>query len=423
MAELQIGDLAAGTPAEADVFEFDTGAVSNKVALSLLRTSVLTAPAAAGLSLIGAQTSGNGATLAITDGTRTGGAGALQLGVTVAHALNQTGTAAFTSLDIVRTETAVGSGAQYLINAKAGAAGATQVFAVTNAGQVFAGGNGAAATPSLSFLAFPTNGFNAAAGVITVALAGTQYFKLSVSGSTTSFQSVTATTDFYVSNSQSNTTARMVLYSQAGGDNTYSIAQVCQAGGTVWTGSSVTQLGFGIYHGVNQTSTASFIALDINVTATALGAGSTAPVYGSAGGAAGRGGFALRVREGGTSPTEYFALNMKGGSSCAAVSPATLANGNVDNYAGAAGYGLARLTPDPTASVIRGILAPVPVLGAILTLINLGNGAGTLTVNNQDAGSAAANRIQTTTGAATVIATNGIMRLQYDPTSAFWRQI
>lgn len=70
----------------------------------------------------------------------TGGAGLSQIGLQINHILTQTSTAAFTNIDINRTETTLGSGAQYIINAKAGVAGTTQVFAVTNAGKVIAAG-------------------------------------------------------------------------------------------------------------------------------------------------------------------------------------------------------------------------------------------------------------------------------------------
>ncbi len=78
-----------------------------------------------------------------------GGAGVSQKAVAVRSIINQTSTAAFTDLMLVRTETAVGSGTQRFIEASV-AAGATVRAYLTNTGE-WAVGNGAVTAPSYSF--------------------------------------------------------------------------------------------------------------------------------------------------------------------------------------------------------------------------------------------------------------------------------
>lgn len=103
------------------------------------------------------------------------------------------------------------------------------------------------------------------------------------------------------------------------------------------------------------------------------------------------------------------------------VSPAALANGNNNDYAGIGLSSFARLTPDAGGSTITGIAAPTAANdGTIIILLNLG--AATLTIANQDANSAAANRIITETGANVAMATNEMMSIIYDGTTARWRQ-
>lgn len=69
------------------------------------------------------------------------GSSASQVFTSITPTYNQTSTAGATDLLIQRTETALGSGAQYLINALAGAAGATQMFSVTNTGNLLTAGD------------------------------------------------------------------------------------------------------------------------------------------------------------------------------------------------------------------------------------------------------------------------------------------
>ncbi len=58
--------------------------------------------------------------------------------VSLATTINQSGTAGYTALSIAATETATGSGSNYLINALAGASGTTSKFSVSNTGVITA---------------------------------------------------------------------------------------------------------------------------------------------------------------------------------------------------------------------------------------------------------------------------------------------
>jgi hypothetical protein len=99
-----------------------------------------------------------------------------------------------------------------------------------------------------------------------------------------------------------------------------------------------------------------------------------------------------------------------------ASSPAGMA-ATENDYAGAVGS-FARLTPNAANTSLTGIAGGAD--GRRLTIVNLGNAV--IIVQNQDAGSAAANRIITTTLAATVIPAEGSMSLIYDATTQRWRQ-
>lgn len=102
-------------------------------------------------------------------------------------------------------------------------------------------------------------------------------------------------------------------------------------------------------------------------------------------------------------------------------SPAALALGNNNDYAGIGAFSFARLTPDAAGSTITGIVAPSSINpGSVIILLNLG--AATLTIANQNANSAAANRIITETGADVAMATGEMMAIIYDGVTARWRQ-
>lgn len=82
--------------------------------------------------------------------------------VRLSAAVNQSGTAGFTALDVAVTETTLGSGVNSLISAKSGPAGSTEVFAVRNDGRVLVA-DGANTIPAIhgtdddSGISFATN--------------------------------------------------------------------------------------------------------------------------------------------------------------------------------------------------------------------------------------------------------------------------
>ncbi len=177
--------------------------------------------------------------------------------------------------------------------------------------------------------------------------------------------------------------------------------------GTFTGAAAAVQNGTLMGFSVNQTSSASFAAHIINLNG-AGGAGT--PTFGTGGG------FFSDYQ---INSVRKFSVRDNGGVGVVAVAPAALAAGNTDDYAGIGTYGTARLTSNGAGSVLRGILAPTDARQ--LTLVHI---AGlTLTINNMDAGSAAANQIKTITGAAVVLAVDGTMTLWYDLVSAYWRQI
>lgn len=108
----------------------------------------------------------------LNDSSFAAAAGA-QRGARFAHAIGQSGTAGFSTIELARVESALGSGEQNFINAYGGAAGTTQIFRITNAGAVL-GGAGAVGAPTFSFLGDPDTGFYSigAADVIGVSLGG-----------------------------------------------------------------------------------------------------------------------------------------------------------------------------------------------------------------------------------------------------------
>jgi hypothetical protein len=116
--------------------------------------------------------------------------------------------------------------------------------------------------------------------------------------------------------------------------------------------------------------------------------------------------------------TPAVMLDVVGGIATRATSPAALAVGATNDYAIGAGT-FFRVTPDAAGSAITGLTGGVD--GKYITIINLG--AGTLSFTNQDAGSSAANRIITSTGATVTLNTNGRTTLIYDATTLRWRML
>jgi hypothetical protein len=101
------------------------------------------------------------------------------------------------------------------------------------------------------------------------------------------------------------------------------------------------------------------------------------------------------------------------------LSPAALALGATQDYdpAGLAGASALRLTADGGGSALGGLAGGTP--GRLITLFNIAGGA--LTINDEDAGSAAANRFALT--GAIVIPTDGSATFLYDGVSLRWRCI
>jgi hypothetical protein len=128
-------------------------------------------------------------TFSVTD---TSSSGNTHYGAEIAATINQTSTAGFTDLYINRTQTAAGSGTQYLINA---AVGGTSKFSVSNAGAVAVSGNFtgynfyAAAAASIGFSSgtqlYEPSSTN---GILEIAnYANTSLTRIDLGGTTSSF--------------------------------------------------------------------------------------------------------------------------------------------------------------------------------------------------------------------------------------------
>lgn len=91
----------------------------------------------------------------------------------------------------------------------------------------------------------------------------------------------------------------------------------------------------------------------------------------------------------------------------------------VNDYADTTGYGFARLQAGVGGATITGFAGGFD--GKRMVLVNAG--ANTITIPLQDTGSAAANRVQTLSGASIVLLANNVVELLYDGASAFWREI
>jgi hypothetical protein len=114
--------------------------------------------------------------------TFTGAAGALQKNTAIRSTINQTLTASFTDLLLVRTETATGTGAQRFIEMLGGAGGATTRAYINNAGE-YAAGDGAVGAPAFTFVSDPNTGFYlSSADVVSVSGGGTAIARFSAPG-------------------------------------------------------------------------------------------------------------------------------------------------------------------------------------------------------------------------------------------------
>jgi hypothetical protein len=102
-----------------------------------------------------------------------------------------------------------------------------------------------------------------------------------------------------------------------------------------------------------------------------------------------------------------------------AVTPAALAAGNNNDYAGFSTNSFARLSANAAGSTLTGFANGTN--GRVLILVNIS--ANALTITNEDAASVAANRIITLSGQSVVLGLNDVMALAYDPTTTRWRQV
>lgn len=194
--------------------------------------------------------------------------------------VNQSGTAGYSVMDVVADEVGTGSGAKYLIHAKAGAGGTTSRWALMNDGQ-HRFSDGTAAAPAMTFLAQTNIGFyRSGTSGLTLAISGAAAWswgqtRLTAVGSTSpdigSSTSTTARLSIFGSQTSGVTDASLTLY------NFFS-----------WTGTAAgTQRGVKIQNTVNQVGSLSgFTALDIVTTETSLGSG-TQSFISAKGGSAG----------------------------------------------------------------------------------------------------------------------------------------
>ncbi len=226
--------------------------------------------------------------------------------------------------------------------------------------------------------------------------------------------------------------------------------------------TAIVQRGTRFTYILNQTSTAGFSAVQINLTNTALGSGShyfldcqvagvtvagitngstaakqgrmmtgTGDVTNPGHGFLGNEGYGLYLTAGTVRCTSdaqnvwsatASTMAVEKSLAVAAGSPAAMATVE-NNYAlsgsGGSTRSFVRLTPNAANTVITGFADPVE--GRWLILVNLG--AGTITISHQDAASTAANRIITSTGAAVVLSADDTATFIYDATTARWRQI
>lgn len=298
--------------------------------------------------------------------TDTSSSGTTNYGTTLTHTVNQTSTAGFTDLYINRTQTAAGSGTQYLINAAVG--GASQ-FSVTNAGLLSAISStvSAGATITGGNLTFTGNGRRITgkfAGTVTdrvlwqgsdtnletslilipngtADLAAISVFNNSgaVNGCFASLQVYTSGVDIAIFKSGSGTTVPLNFKMDSVTMATLEINGYMHFNRTDTSSSGTTNYGTGILHTTNQTSTAGFTDLYINRTQTAAGSGAQYLINAAVGGASkfsvtNTGLVALAVAlpatSGGTDNSTYAIGDILQASSTTALSRlAAVATGNV----------------------------------------------------------------------------------------------
>jgi hypothetical protein len=328
-----------------------------------------------------------------------------QVGNRMVAGVNQSASASFTALQISMGLLTTGVGGAPVFGGGGGffldlQTNGTSVSKWTAAGRIQAG-DGTIALPSLTYLSEPTTGWSRpSAGQMSLSNGGTQSVVWTAAGQFVKNGYVIST----------NGVGANEIYGLSGGFTTAAEGPVYVYNNAQFSASTgVSQKGFRIYSDVNQTGAASFTSLYVNQSLTTGTTGS--PVFGSGGG------WLADFSSGGATK---FSVSSDGGVAKTAISPAVMA-ATENDYAGAARAGFTRLTPNALNTVVTGLSATNIRDGHRLTVINIGN--KTLTFNHQDAGSAAANRIITSTGAAIVLTQDQTVEFMYDLTTARWRQI
>lgn len=279
---------------------------------------------------------------------------------------------------------------------------------VSTGGRVLTG-TGSDDDPSLSSTNDPNSGFRFPGGdIIRVVLGGATYFLLHSDGN---IYANLANAGF--GQNVANSYVKLMGQVTTGAGEAVRLTNL-----VTFSGAGNAQIGTAIRNTINQTGAATFSDLFIDRTQTAAGSGTQRLIDARVGnvpqfvvtntGEVGAGGAA----------TPATTVDIAGDLATRVVSPAALAGGNNNDYAGANGRSFARLTPGVN-STITGLADGQD--GRLLTLVNLG--AADITIANQNANSAAANRIITLTGADEVLNADDVMMLVYDPTTARWRQL
>jgi hypothetical protein len=186
------------------------------------------------------------------------GSSVAQCGVEIPHTINQTGTSAFTSLRINQTQTALGSGAQRLLDLQTG--GTTRFAIASDAtlpGQVQAP-DGTAARPSYAFLNSTGLGFYRFTGnYVGFSAVGVERLFLGGGSNLWGLGTLTSGDIFTLDGSIATT-----------GDPAIALRNASS-----FTGSAAAQVHTAIQSTLNQTSTAGFTSLRIDQTQTAVGGG------------------------------------------------------------------------------------------------------------------------------------------------------
>lgn len=190
-------------------------------------------------------------------------ASGLQRGIQADHFLAQTGTAAFTQLQLNQTQTSIGSGTQRFLEMNIG--GTTHFAVSSNAtpGRIHAN-VGAVATPSYSFLGAEGAGMWWTGSAIEFSTSGATRLRFTsaeiqfTSGGSSALSNVTPNTI-------------MALEGRVSTSNTVANLQI--RNGLSFTGSSGVQRGIQVIYTLNQTSTAGFTVFDVDLTHTAIGSG------------------------------------------------------------------------------------------------------------------------------------------------------